>query len=62
MNHRKFRCDSCKREYAWFMIGGTNKLIGDPVGYSDNNSKRCAYCSGTYADGTVTNGGKKADR
>lgn len=54
-----FTCTACRNEYPWVMRGGTHKMIGSPVEYSDRNVTQCAYCVGFYADCTGVNGGKR---
>ena len=48
-----FKCSKCKREYPWFMQGGTGKMIANPIQYALGHVTECAYCVGKYPDGTA---------
>lgn len=60
MSQPRFTCTKCKNAYPWFMKGGTNKLIADPMDYADRTVTECAYCVGVYADShTLVSGGRR---
>ncbi len=56
---KTFICSNCNREFPFFLKGGTNKLVANPIKYSDDNETECVYCKGFYPDGTICAGGKK---
>lgn len=55
----KFVCSECGITFKWFMKGGTNKMIGNPIEYSNENETKCCYCKFIYPDGTNCIGGKR---
>lgn len=57
-----FKCSECQIKYPWHMIGGTNKMVVDPVKYSSNKVTKCVYCVGHYPDGTACHQNKDSLR
>ena len=56
----QFTCTTCHRSFPWMLRGGTSLPVeGERADFCDKNVTECAYCQGTYPDGTGASGAKK---